>query len=581
VWTRCSLSPHLDTGTGVESDAAREGTCAAWVADTVLRGDASCAEDMAGKTHPNGWFVDADMVTHVQEYIDLVSPCDSEVQVRLSEQIYGTMDSVATFEKSGTLRVVDLKYGYKIVEPFENAQLLCYAAAIPSDTPLIQLCIYQPRAIHPDGVFRKWTISRADLNSWRAWILDRADDVMARPMGHPGRHCLYCEGASSCTALTNTVYSMWDVVEDARQTQVPDDRAGAELTVLRKMSAILKARQDAVEADITARIGTGRFIPGWGMIVQHGKRAWKADAATVEVLTGIRPTVEKMVTPSELERRGVAKETVNALSYRPQSKGCSLMAEYTHFHTPVGRFVSGSLTEKRTKNMTGEELPPEKHSLQFGVAIRKDDPGFPALWQTLCTVAMEGYRNNPGVLARIQQGLAGSFAFKVSDGDVPGAKTGTVNKLFAGHYILWFSTTQSILGADRNNQSIPLDHIKRGYFVDVSASTTPNGMTDHTAGIYLNPVAVRLVAFGDEIVSGPTLESALAKAPALPATLPPGASLTPSAPTGLPAPGLPAPGLPAAAPVAGAPVAGAPMPGLPAAGAAQYPAILGGDYIPV
>lgn len=319
VWTRCSLSPHLDIHqSGVESDAAREGTCAAWVADMVLRGDASCAEDMAGKTHPNGWFVDADMVTFVQDYIDIVAPCSSEVEVRLSEQIYGTMDSVATFEKNDVLRVVDLKYGFKIVEPFENAQLLCYAAALPSTTPMIQLCIYQPRAIHPDGVYRKWTITRAELNAWRMWLLERADEVMTQPMGRPGDHCLYCAGASSCTALTATVYSMWDVIEDVRQAQVSDDRVGGELTILRRMASVLEARQDAVEADIEARIKTGRFVDGWGMVGRTGKRAWKASPETIELLTGVKPTTEQIVTPAEMERRGVPKETVAALSYHPQ-----------------------------------------------------------------------------------------------------------------------------------------------------------------------------------------------------------------------------------------------------------------------
>ena len=39
--------------------------------------------------------------------------------------------------------------------------------------------------------------------------------------------------------------------------------------------------------------------------------------------------------------------------------------------TPVGRFVSGSITEKRTTDYEGRTLPEEKQHYAFGVADRK------------------------------------------------------------------------------------------------------------------------------------------------------------------------------------------------------------------
>ena len=74
-WWRCSASISAtrlpDALPEEDQDAAREGTCAAWVAECVINGDASSAADMLGRSHENGWEVDDDMVRHVQEYMFL------------------------------------------------------------------------------------------------------------------------------------------------------------------------------------------------------------------------------------------------------------------------------------------------------------------------------------------------------------------------------------------------------------------------------------------------------------------------------------------------------------------------------
>ena len=60
-----------------DGDAAREGTCAAWVAELVINGDATCAEDMLGKVHANGWEVDEEMVKHINAYLAIL-PADGQ-----------------------------------------------------------------------------------------------------------------------------------------------------------------------------------------------------------------------------------------------------------------------------------------------------------------------------------------------------------------------------------------------------------------------------------------------------------------------------------------------------------------------
>ena len=68
-WTKCSAAPLFASRAGPQptSDAAREGTCAAWVAELMLTDQPV----EVGMMHENGWEVDPDMIGHMQEYADI------------------------------------------------------------------------------------------------------------------------------------------------------------------------------------------------------------------------------------------------------------------------------------------------------------------------------------------------------------------------------------------------------------------------------------------------------------------------------------------------------------------------------
>lgn len=186
------------------------------------------------------------------------------------------------------------------------------------------------------------------------------------------------------------------------------------------------------------------------------------------------------------------------------------------FTLPVGRIVSGSPTFKQTTDPQGR--PKAKPNWFMAVAVQKT-----ALWESpnapqpgvadsnidgaigmLFNHALNGYASNPQVTAMIQQGLNGGFRWKIEDGDAP-ANAGKEG--YAGCWIFKFSTTLGVppcFGPD-NTPMAPED-IKCGYWVAVNLSSSINGNQDNTAGIYLNPNGVQLVAAGPEIVSGPSAE---------------------------------------------------------------------------
>ena len=243
--------------------------------------------------------------------------------------------------------------------------------------------------------------------------------------------------------------------------------------------------------------------------------------------------------------------------------------------SPVGRIIWGSVSERAAKDYDGKDYAPGTGPFQFGLAILKTDPGLADFLGKIYQQAVAGYPNNQQMAARIQNewqsGFAGlNFRFKIKDGDKPNAN-GQHNPNSAGCFVFSLSTSLPFKCANDQNQEIDAKTIERGYFVRAAISCKVNENLDGTAGIYLNHDVVQLLAFGEKIVGGISIDDAFAGA-ALPTQLPPGASAVPVAPSGLP--GFPAiaptmaPGYPAQAPAApamGYPSNGTPaMPGFPA-----------------
>lgn len=265
-----------------------------------------------------------------------------------------------------------------------------------------------------------------------------------------------------------------------------------------------------------------------------------------------------------------------------------MATEALQFFTPVvGRFVSGSLTEKRSKDNDGRPIAAEDQRYEFGVAFEKAE-----IWQALFVDKWWPYLNTAlaadhNGLTRMQQWFSnpaakGVFSMKVSDGDLPNSKN-VVNENTRGKYVIWFSAID-VTTVGPNNEDLDRERIKRGDYVQVAGNMRPNGLSEERAGVYMNANIVRLVGEGDPILGGMDPNEAFGGS-AAPTALPPGARPVgsgsgaagafggaPAAPTAAPAPVQTAPVVPGAVP--GAPA----MPGTasPTDGIQPHTAILSG-----
>jgi hypothetical protein len=242
------------------------------------------------------------------------------------------------------------------------------------------------------------------------------------------------------------------------------------------------------------------------------------------------------------------------------------MANKLEFFTNgVGRFVNGSLTEKRTKDNDGRPLAEDKQRFEFGIAFPKDDPDFQRILGELYGFLSSEYANKPQLMNMVNtwwQTQSG-YSMKIADGDKPNARGG-VNENTKGHYVVYFASNYPPQCCDPVNQQIDPAAIKRGYYVQVAGNVAPNGLENHQAGIYVNPSVIRLVAEGEEIRGGVDAATAFGGTTAANIQMPAGARPLGTAMTQSPAApgvGMPAPAAaPTTAPVPG-PTAPAGMPG--------------------
>lgn len=334
VWSNCSMAPTVSAMAPPEepSDPAMEGTCAAWVAEMVLKGEYATCANMIGKAHPNGWVVEPEMARHVQGYVDMLKArggtIDAERTVTLNDHIKGTPDSFAVF-KDGHLFVDDLKYGYEIVEA-TSPQVKIYAGAITRllerkgvRVSKITLGIYQPRAYHAGGIHRTITMWPEDLMMKHVHRIEAMAAEAHGPHARatPGIHCRRCAGAAYCAANAAANYENYQSMLLGEQRQPTAKELANELDFINRAESLLKGRKDAITAEAEARMKRGENIPGYVRESGWGNRRWKVNAATVQAMTGLDPTdTAKMVTPAEMERRGVLPEIIAALTEKPRTK---------------------------------------------------------------------------------------------------------------------------------------------------------------------------------------------------------------------------------------------------------------------
>ncbi len=169
---------------------------------------------------------------------------------------------------------------------------------------------------------------------------------------------------------------------------------------------------------------------------------------------------------------------------------------------PAGRATQGNVYKPNPLDMHGK--PRAKPQYFVGIAVRKDNPELTDLLGAVYHLALAEFIRWDFIVNRIKMGLVKGtqFAWKITDGDLPNDK-GKYDENIRGCWVFKFTSTHPFRVVNAQNQDIPPDSFRTGWWCDVAFTVAGNEKTDHTAGIHLNPVYFRYLWQDTEINPGP------------------------------------------------------------------------------
>lgn len=334
IWVVCPGMVRLSQGALPDDDedntVREEGTACHWLAHQIGTGR-TVAE---GTLAPNGVAVDSDMIDAVAMYLDAVSHWPNprfEVPVQchaIHPMLEGTPDVFSWDAATGTLRIGDLKYGYRPVEAEGNWQLLCYVAGVMQLLGLgllggqvqrVELMICQPRA----GGVRVATMGMGQvLELWNVLRNAALEACGPSPRCVTNPHCISCAGRHQCTALQTAALTVLDATHAATPDALPFEAAENELRMLKWARDIIDARCEGLEQQVIhAMTRQGQPSRHWEMRNTLGRLTWRPESIHVvqqmAKLAGVQVIKPpQLVTPTQAKKL-LGESLVNAHATRP------------------------------------------------------------------------------------------------------------------------------------------------------------------------------------------------------------------------------------------------------------------------
>ncbi len=336
VWGRCAGAPTLwQHVPKTESQDAKDGTAAHWVAATILRAykqvgaGIPLGADFVGKADPKGtviqqWMYDAAMV-YVMDVLDFCGQhgClqdlhieESMISSGISQAVKGPADCWVYVK--GMIVIWDFKSGHRYVDPTWAYQFVCYLDAIIQlhkidghlDQRLnVEFRVVMPRCHTTSDPVVSFAFKASDARAHIMSLRNQAQLALGPdPQLFAGKHCLDCRSPHICPLARKVDLIAVDYMETAIPDKLTAEGISFELNLLRWLEKISDARMDALEAEAAARIARGEFIPGFLLESGLGKRRFVQDATLIidntKMLWGVDLSeTAKPCTPSEAERR--------------------------------------------------------------------------------------------------------------------------------------------------------------------------------------------------------------------------------------------------------------------------------------
>lgn len=338
-WVKCPGSIALSAKHPIDDASPKraEGTAAAWVGAQVLLG--VCL--VPGQLAPNGVVVTNEMLDGAELYQDAVrrvlAPEDMRIEKHMRApsihaEAMGDADVWGVAPNTGVIHVFEYKYGHRFVDEFENWQGVGYLISAFDSIPLsyreeqsqlVEFTVVQPRYFGPRPQVRTWRTSMVALRGMRNQLAHAAE-VAQKPDAptRVGDYCRICPARHVCVTLQTGATAEAEYAGEATPFALDVHQASTELRLLQKAKAIIEAREDGLEIEITAALTRGERSAHFQLSRSTPREAWessKVDSVLgMAELLGVSVTKPPaLITPNQAKKAGLPAGLVDNATFRP------------------------------------------------------------------------------------------------------------------------------------------------------------------------------------------------------------------------------------------------------------------------
>jgi len=272
-----------------------------------------------------------------KHHIDIYT-CEPFVQIEKGVS-GGSIDFLGKCTSSGTVVLLDYKFGSVPVSPKNNAQLMFYALAASID-PLteeylkgmehIVYVIVQPK-VHTEP--QVWESDNIALHAFE----EKLNKALANPnKAATGPHCSYCPAAPVCP----------DKKQQAASALIMPLKTAKEVAeALTEAKKIIKwAEQVEEQAQDMTRQGV--TLPGYKLVEGRSVRMWNAEGKQwVEELYGEDAYTYKLLSPTQIEKKSNGKLPENYSDFVVKPTGKPTLAPEKDKREAIQNIVTKSLKD--------------------------------------------------------------------------------------------------------------------------------------------------------------------------------------------------------------------------------------------
>lgn len=306
-----------------ENKTRDEGNDAHWAIEQVIK-NGMTVDELIDRQAPNGTYIDNEMIANLTPYLQECQGAEIEKDVSFNIgniRIRARVDCVK--ETKDTIYISDLKYGWSIVEPYDNWTMAAYAlGAVNNTDKKVILKIYQPRPFHKDGSIRTCELSQADIA--RLWenLNHLLEQALESKKLNTGDHCKNCNKAYDCPALLYSSYNAIDSSTQVYNNDLTNEQLSSTLDEIETAINRLQNIYDSYVDDATNRIIKGQIVKNRFVDQTTSNLTWN-DGISPEFLKSVTAceNVEKktLITPTQAIKLGISEKLVKLFSSRKKS----------------------------------------------------------------------------------------------------------------------------------------------------------------------------------------------------------------------------------------------------------------------